>query len=146
MFSDKKQKVNKLQNKNHNVKYGFLKRSENNSLYISLSSWVKIISNTDKDYNREMNIIHKKIKQLLYDYDDLFYDVEKTIVSLDIRKNGFISNTKSFLTVEITLFTKNEKSFFMPDDHLNNKLLNLIDIIITTNLSNTNDFKFSLKK
>ena len=89
MFVDKKQKINKIEIGNHKINYGFLNRKDNNSLFINISSWVKVINDSDKDFNKEMNLILKSIKQLIFNYNDSFYDNKKTIVSLDIRKNGF---------------------------------------------------------
>lgn len=146
MFVDKKQKINKIEIGNHKINYGFLNRKDNNSLFINISSWVKVINDSDKDFNKEMNLILKSIKQLIYNYNDSFYDNKKTIVSLDIRKNGFTYNTKSYLNIEITLFTNNENIHFVPDDKLNNKILDLVNNILDTKLKDSSDFKFTLKK
>lgn len=145
MFTDKKQKTIKYKTKSHKVKYGFINKNKNNSIYINIGSWVQILVDDESDYPREFRNISKKIKTLLHNtLDPKMFDSINHIVDLDIRQNGLSSKIKSYMNCEITLFK--QSGFFEPNDELNLEMKKIIDCINNECFNNSEKFKYYATK
>lgn len=144
MFQDKKQKVIKTSTNNHNITYGFLKRTENNSLFINITSWVTIVSQEEQDYNSIFNLIVKGIKKYLSTKQS-FHKNDFYLVDLGMRKSGLGYNSKSYMDLEITLFMKGV-GYFEPTIELDNQIKEIIKDITETYLKDNEIFNYSHKK
>ena len=145
MFADKKQKVMKYIDENFKVKYGFLNRFNNKSLFINITSWVTINGDDSVDYVKEFDRFRKVIKQHLYSsLDKEIFDNTKYLVDIDIRRNGLVANSTSYFELELTLFSSEE--FFEPNEKLSDNIKQIISSISDTILLNRDDLKFSNKK
>ena len=122
---------------NVRIGYGTIDYKDLKTIYIKFKSWIKPIDNDDYDY-----IIYrtrKKIKKHLYNNNiNLFH--KETIVDLNIKSNQIKPNKKSFMDVEITLFTK--EYFDIKDTHIQKTLKDTIKNIIDSNFENRKFFNF----
>jgi len=96
--------------KNFKTSYGTVDSKNLKSIYINIQSWVepkKFLEN----WNREVSYLNRLIKQLLLDTTDKFMFHSKFIVDLDLRTSGICLGKRSFMNLEITLYTKTEIDF-----------------------------------
>ena len=96
--------------KNFKTSYGTVDSKNLKSIYINIQSWVepkKFLEN----WNREVSYLNRLIKQLLLDITDKFMFHSKFIVDLDLRTSGICLGKRSFMNLEITLYTKTEIDF-----------------------------------
>jgi hypothetical protein len=96
--------------KNFKTSYGTVDSKNLKSIYINIQSWVepkKFLEN----WNREVSYLNRLIKQLLLDITDKFMFHSKFIVDLDLRTSGISLGKRSFMNLEITLYTKTEIDF-----------------------------------
>lgn len=144
MFTDKKQKVIKYDTNEFKVKYGFMDRFNNKSLFVNLTTWVKILGD-GKDYTKFFDKSRKRIKQYLFDnLEQDIYDNTKYIVDIDIRRNGLSNKNKSYLEIEITLFSKDK--YFDQNNKLSESIESHIKTILETLFISETDFEFTIKK
>lgn len=146
MFTDVKQKSVKINTKNHKIKYGFLNNTKNNSLFLNIASWVELKGEIGEyNYLKEFNLINKNIKKhLLTKLDPNIFDDKNFIVDVNIRQNGLVPKMKSYFDCEITLFKRS--GFFNPDSALKKEIEDLINLIIKSELKNSEIFTFRVKK
>lgn len=113
MKKGKTQKITGL--KNCKVLYGTVDSKDLKSIYINLQTWAEPKIEFEKT-EKMVSMLNREIKQSLSNNlnTDLFK--ENFIVDLDLRHSGILIGKKSFLNLEITLFTKNMfefKSFYL---------------------------------
>lgn len=146
MKTGKELKLNKF--KNYNVVFGSVNNKNPKAIYINISAWAEPLSEEETNYSRVIKEIHKKIKQVIYNY---FYSnpnndfiKENTIVDLDIRESGIRYGKRSFMSCEITLYLHTE----IPanSEQMKNNLDNITPIIIKSVFDNDKTFKFHRKK
>lgn len=128
----------------NNVKigYGTVDYKKLKTIYIKLNSWVQ-----PRDENDEFNALllktRRKVKLRIYDLkSDLFQ--KESIVDLDVRTKGIKIGKKSFLNLEITLFTK--KPFDMKSRETKSIITRLTEDIIDFDLENKILFNFHKNK
>lgn len=128
----------------NNVKigYGTVDYKKLKTIYIKLNSWVQ-----PRDENDEFNALllktRRKVKLRIYDLkSDLFQ--KESIVDLDVRTKGIKIGKKSFLNLEITLFTK--KSFDIKSREIKSIITKLTEDIIDFDLENKILFNFHKNK
>ena len=90
--------------------YGTVDSKNLKSVYLNLQSWV----NPKDEYENWVRIVgnlSRDIKHSVYESlnGELFH--ENFIVDLDLRTSGIQVGKKSFMNLEINLFTKNELDF-----------------------------------
>ena len=127
---------------NVKIGYGTVDHKALKTIYIKLNSWVE-----PKNENDEFDILlsktKRKIKLRIYElHSDLFK--KESIVDLDVRTKGIRLGKKSFLNLEITLFT--QKYFDIRSKELRCIIKNLIKDIIDSDLNNKILFNFSKNK
>jgi hypothetical protein len=102
--------VKVLGTENYKVFFGCIDKNNPKSLYINISSWATPISENEQDYVKCFRHLNKQIKQQLYNYIKInkkdFIVFDRTIVDLDIRESGVKFGKKSFMSCEITFFSK----------------------------------------
>lgn len=128
----------------NNVKigYGTVDYKKLKTIYIKLNSWVQ-----PRDENDEFNALllktRRKVKLRIYDLkSDLFQ--KESIVDLDVRTKGIKIGKKSFLNLEITLFTK--KPFDIKSREAKSIITRLTEDIIDFDLENKILFNFHKNK
>ena len=127
---------------NVKVGYGTVDHKNLKTIYIKLNSWVEPESETD-EFDELLSKTKRKIKLRIYELRSEYFKRE-SIVDLDVRTKGIKIGKKSFLNLEITLFT--QKCFDIKTKDLKSLIKNLIKDIIDSDLSNKNLFNFSKNK
>ena len=90
--------------------YGTVDSKNLKSLYINLQTWV-LPKDEYENWERIVGNLSREIKHSVYESlnGELFH--ENFIVDLDLRTSGIQVGKKSFMNLEINLFTKNELDF-----------------------------------
>jgi hypothetical protein len=110
--------------KNFKTSYGTVDSKNLKSIYINIQSWLEPKKSSD-DWARQVSYFTKEVKQLLTDIIDKFIFFSKFIVDMDLRSSGICEGKRSFMNLEITLFTKE------PIDFKSVKLKNSVREIIS---------------
>lgn len=90
--------------------YGTVDSKNFKSLYINLQTWVSPTKESE-NWDRVVGLLIKKIKQSVNESIDTELFADKFIVDLDLRTSGIQLNKKSFMNLEINLYTKCELDF-----------------------------------
>lgn len=129
------------ENDNFVAKYGTINALKPQSIFITIQSWATPKHNLRfKKKLRSLTINTKNNIRELVNYD-VFYD--KYILDFDIRESGLKKDKPSFLSIELTLYPKNQVSF--PSDIYNKNIEYLIRNL-TSNIKRDRSFSFSAKK
>lgn len=124
------------------IGYGTVDHKKLKTIYIKLNSWLSP-ENEDDDFDNILSKSKRKIKLQIFNLQsDLFK--KESIVDLDVRTKGIKVGKKSFLNLEITLFTK--QMFDIRSDELKELIENLIKDIIDSDLDNKILFNFHQNK
>jgi hypothetical protein len=102
-------KFNLKKFKDFNVSYGTVDSTTTQSIYLNISTWVEP---TIAHFNNKKTIsnLNKAIKQSVYgnikntDFDDNY------IIDVDIRESGFRYGKCSFMSCNVTLYTRTHVS------------------------------------
>lgn len=140
----KKGKTSKINNfESLKVNYGTVDSKNLKSIYINIQSWVnpKIISD---NWNRIVCNLSREIKHTVYNQIDRDLYEEKTIVDLDLRTSGIVFGKKSFLNLEINLYTLSELDF--KSAKVRDSIKKLVYKINYENFQNNKFFDFTLTK
>lgn len=123
--------------------YGTVDSKNLKSIYINLQSWV-----TPKDeyenWNRIVSNLNREIKHSVFDSNNTSIFQDKTIVDLDLRTSGISFGKKSFLNLEINLYTLNEMDFKTPE--IKDSIKKIIQHIYKNNIQKNKYFEFSSTK
>jgi hypothetical protein len=140
----KKGKTSKINNfESLKVNYGTVDSKNLKSIYINIQSWVnpKIIS---ENWNRIVCNFSREIKHTIYYQLDRQIFEDKSIVDLDLRTSGIVFGKKSFLNLEINLFTSQELDF--KSNVVRDSIKKLVSAINSENFKKNNYFDFTLTK
>jgi len=129
--------------KNFKTSYGTVDSKNLKSIYINIQSWVEPKKFLD-NWNREVSYLNKLIKQLLLEITDKFMFHNKFIVDLDLRTSGIFLGKRSFMNLEITLYTKTEIDF--KSVKLKNEIKKIISSIEKDIFNLSELFNFNLTK
>jgi hypothetical protein len=127
---------------NVKVGYGTVDHKNLKTIYIKLNSWVEPESEND-EFNNLLSKTKRRIKLRIYNLKTDFFKKE-SIVDLDVRTKGIKVGKKSFLNLEITLFT--QKHFDVRSKDVRYLIKNLIGEIIDLDLENKILFNFYKNK
>jgi hypothetical protein len=127
---------------NVKIGYGTVDHKNLKTIYIKLNSWISP-ENDDNNFDEIISKTKRKIKLRIYDLHSNLFKKE-SIVDLDIRTKGIKLGKKSFLNLEITLFT--QKYFDIRSKELKSIIKNLIKDVIDSDLDNRILFNFSRNK
>ena len=125
------------------VHYGTVDSKEFKSVYLNLQTWVE----PKEDYENWGRIVlnmNRAIKHSVFDGIDKDLFDDKFIVDMDLRTSGLQIKKKSFMSLEINLFLKQEIDF--KSTKLKKSLKNIIKEIYADILTKNEYFKFYLTK
>lgn len=84
-------------------------KKSSKTINIVFNSWVEVVYDDDINFTKDFERSCKSVKQYIYNNLNNELMVNNLyIVDLSIRKSGFNYKTKSFMDLDITLFTKND--------------------------------------
>ena len=127
---------------NVKVGYGTVDHKNLKTVYVKLNSWLEP-ENEDEEFDSIISKTKRKIKLRIYDLQTEYFKKE-SIVDLDVRTKGIKLGKKSFLNLELTLFT--EKPFDIRSDEIKDLMEKLCDDIINLDLDNKILFNFHQNK
>ncbi len=127
---------------NVRISYGTVDYKKLKTIYIKLNSWI-LPENDKYEFNELLSKVKRRIKSRIYNLKSNFFKKE-SIVDLDIRTNGIKLGKKSFLNLEITLYT--EIQFDIRSKEIKSLINNLCLDIIDCDLSDKILFNFYKNK
>jgi hypothetical protein len=140
----KKGKTSKINNfESLKVNYGTVDSKNLKSIYINIQSWVNPKITSD-NWNRIVCNLSREIKHTVYNQIDRDLYEEKTIVDLDLRTSGIVFGKKSFLNLEVNLYTLLELDF--KSTKVRDSIKKLVHKINYENFQNNKFFDFTLTK
>jgi hypothetical protein len=130
---------------NYNVSFGAMNKNKPKSLYIKISAWGNPKSKGDENYRRVIRKINKRLKAHLYNGTNKNkFNINKTMVDLDMRESGVAYGKSSFMSCEITLFQYNHH--LLRSNIILTELNNISNNIIRDVFIKDEHFKFYKKK
>ena len=123
--------------------YGTVDSKELKSIYINIQTWVNPTEDKE-NWNSIVNSLTRSIKHsVLHSMDNNIYK-ENFIVDLDLRTSGIRYDKKSFMNLEINLFTKKDYDF--KSIEIKDSVKKILKRVYKDNISNNNHFSFSSSK
>jgi hypothetical protein len=123
--------------------YGTVDSKNLKSVYINIQSWVSPKEELE-NWNRIVCNFSRELKHTVFDSIDSSLFTLKSIVDLDLRTSGIFYGKKSFLNLEINLFTEKELDFKSND--LKNSIKKIVNNIQDYNITSNKYFDFTLTK
>jgi hypothetical protein len=123
--------------------YGTVDSKNLKSVYINIQSWVSPKNDYD-NWNRIVCNLGREIKHTVFDSIDTTIFENKSIVDLDLRTSGINYGKKSFLNLEINLFTSQELDF--KSNQVKDSVKKIIKSVYDYNMITNNYFDFTLTK
>jgi hypothetical protein len=140
----KKGKTSRINNfESLKVNFGTVDSKTLKSIYINIQSWVNPKISSD-NWNRVVCNLSREIKHSVYNNLDRNLYEEKTIVDLDLRTSGIVYGKKSFLNLEINLFTLLELDF--KSTQVKDSIKKIVQKINNENFNSNSYFDFTLTK
>jgi len=127
---------------NVKIGYGTVDYKNLKTIYIKLNSWVEP-ETEDYEFNEVLSKTKRKIKIRIYELRSEYFKKE-SIVDLDVRTKGIRLGKRSFLNLEITLFT--QKCFDIRSKELKSFIKDLVYDIVDSDLDDKILFNFSKNK
>ena len=123
--------------------YGTVDSKNLKSLYINIQSWVTPKFEHD-NWNRVVCNLSRDIKHSVYNSINTELFKEQSIVDLDLRTSGISHGKKSFLNLEVNLYTNQEMDF--KSIEIKNSVKQIIKNIFKGNVIQNKYFEFSASK
>ena len=123
--------------------YGTVDSKNLKSLYINIQSWVtpKFEHN---NWNRVVCNLSRDIKHSVFNSINPLLFKEQSIVDLDLRTSGISHGKKSFLNLEVNLYTNSEMDFKFLE--IKDSVKTIIKNIVKENVIQNKYFEFSPSK
>ena len=123
--------------------YGTVDSKNLKSLYINMQSWVTPKFDHD-NWNRVVCNLSRDIKHSVFNSINHKLFKEHSIVDLDLRTSGILHGKKSFLNLEVNLYTNNEMDFKCSE--IKESVKTIIKNIVKENVIQNKYFEFSPSK
>jgi hypothetical protein len=123
--------------------YGTVDAKELKSIYLNIQTWVTPI-NEDDNWNRIVSIMSREVKHSVLHSINTELFKQHFIVDLDLRTSGIRYNKKSFMNLEINLFTKQDGDFKC--NEIKDSVKKILKRVYKDNILNNNHFNFSSTK
>jgi hypothetical protein len=123
--------------------YGTVDSKNLKSLYINIQSWVTPKFEHD-NWNRVVCNLSRDIKHSVFNSINHELFKEQSIVDLDLRTSGISHGKKSFLNLEVNLYTNSEIDFKSPE--VKDSVKKIIKNIFKENVIQNKYFEFSPSK
>tara|TARA_B110000444_G_scaffold260563_1_gene308061 strand:- start:2155 stop:2580 length:426 start_codon:yes stop_codon:yes gene_type:complete len=128
--------------KNVKIGYGTINHKNLKTIYLSLNSWLEP-NEICEDYDAILRSSKNKIKRLVHNLGHGLFR-EESIVDLDVRTKGIKKEKRSFMNLEVTLYTL--KQVNVKDKDLKTDMHSLLCEIVDTCLENDLLYNFHKKK
>ena len=123
--------------------YGTVDSKELKSIYINIQTWVTPLEDKDS-WSNVVNTLTRSIKHSVFSSLDRELFKENFIVDLDLRTSGIRKDKKSFMNLEINLYTNTSSDF--KSNEIKESVKKIIKKIYRENIINNRHFNFSSSK
>lgn len=123
--------------------YGTVDSKELKSIYINIQTWVTPLEDKDS-WSNVVNTLTRSIKHSVFSSLDWELFKENFIVDLDLRTSGIRKDKKSFMNLEINLYTNTSLDF--KSNEIKESVKKIIKKIYRENIINNRHFNFSSSK
>lgn len=123
------------------IGYGTVDYKNLKTVYLKLNSWIQ--PEIDLDYNMTISKSRRKIKEIIYNLKSNLFK-QQSIVDLDIRTKGIKLDKRSFMNLEVTLYT--ETQFDIKSKEVKNTIKDIHEKIIDIALEDRKLFNFNKTK
>jgi len=123
--------------------YGTVDSKELKSIYINIQTWVTPLEDKE-NWNNVVNTLTRSIKHSVFGSLDRELFKENFIVDLDLRTSGIRKDKKSFMNLEINIFTTTPQDF--KSNEIKESVKKIIKKIYRENIVNNRHFNFSSSK
>lgn len=123
--------------------YGTVDSKELKSIYINIQTWVTPLEDKDS-WSNVVNTLTRSIKHSVFSSLDRELFKENFIVDLDLRTSGIRKDKKSFMNLEINLYTNTSLDF--KSNEIKESVKKIIKKIYRENIINNRHFNFSCSK
>lgn len=123
--------------------YGTVDSKELKSIYINIQTWVTPLEDKDS-WSNVVNTLTRSIKHSVFSSLDRELFKENFIVDLDLRTSGIRKDKKSFMNLEINLYTNTSSDF--KSNEIKESVKKIIKKIYRENIINNRHFNFSCSK
>ena len=124
--------------------YGTVDSKNLKSIYLVLQTWIEP-NDEYENWSKLTGEIKRNILHTLIEVVDCTFFEKKYIVDLDLRTSGIKKNKKSFLNLEVTLFTHKENIDFK-SIILRSKIKKILSAIYKDDLKNSKYFTLNITK
>jgi hypothetical protein len=124
--------------------YGTVDSKNLKSIYLVLQTWIEP-NDEYENWSKLTGEIKRNILHTLLEVVDCTFFEKKYIVDLDLRTSGIKKNKKSFLNLEVTLFTHKENIDFK-SIILRSKIKKILSAIYKDDLKNSKYFTLNITK
>ncbi len=128
--------------KNVKIGYGTVDYKNLKTIYLKLNSWL-LPNDETTDYDYIISKTRRAIKSRIYELNNQHFKRE-SIVDLDIRTKGIKLDKKSFMNLEITLYS--QKMFDIKTKEIKNLMKEISENVINNDLNDVNLFNFYKNK
>ena len=129
------------QYQNIKIGYGTVDSKNFKTIYIKFKTWIEPLETSN--FELLISKTSKKIKSHIFQYPNDFFHKE-SIVDINVKTYSIKLNKKSFMDLEITLFTKTDIIF--NDKKLIKFIKTIIKDIIDNDFDNKNFYNFHQNK
>lgn len=131
--------------KKYNVVFGAMNKNKPKSLYIKISAWGNPKLTNEINYRSVIRRINKRIRTILYNnLNQDKFDINKTMVDLDMRDSGIYYGKSSFMSCEITLYQHNHH--LLISEIIQEELNSIVNEILKESFMKDEHFTFYKKK
>jgi hypothetical protein len=93
---------------NITLSYGSVNTKQLKSVYLRMQCWVQPKMEDEQNWDNVIALIRREVRICAYNNINHQFFKDQYIVDLDLRSSGILKDKRSFLSCEITLFTKNQ--------------------------------------
>ena len=132
-------------NKNYNISYGSMDKKTPKAIYLKFTSWAIPLLRDTTEYSRLIRKINKRLKTALFTtVNGELFDINKTMIDLDMRDSGITYLKPTFMDCEITIFQRGHEN--LHSEELISEINKMIKLIANDVFNSSLGFKFCKKK
>lgn len=130
----------------YSVSIGTVDEKNPKSVYIMISTWLTPKSDSEIDYSRVIFNMNKHLKSYVSNIlSQDFFNQELTIIDLDMRQSGIKYGKRSYVSLEVTLYQK-DNPLDITSELLESAILDIIINVLGDTFESNSYFNFNKSK
>lgn len=126
----------------YSVSIGTVDEKNPKSVYIMISTWLTPKSDSEIDYSRVIFNMNKHLKSYVSNIlNQDFFNPELTIIDLDMRQSGIKYGKRSYVSLEVTLYQK-DNPLDITSELLESAILDIIINVLGDTFESSTYFDF----